>query len=161
MNPLKTLQELDFEHKREQYPNTPLHAIARTRFSDRTANGLTHCIIRWLELHGYWATRITTTGRQLKGPTITDVLGRTHQLAGKWIPGTTRKGTADIHAVIDGQHASIEVKIGSDKMSEAQHKTKEAIERSGGIYFVATDFESFHHWYRGFDSHKELTKQAK
>ena len=42
--------------------------------------------------------------------------------------------------------ANIEVTIGRDRMSEAQHKTKEAIESCGGIYYVATTFENFYSW---------------
>jgi hypothetical protein len=30
-----------------------------------------------------------------------------------------------------------------DRMSEEQHKTKEAIEACGGIYYIAENFESF------------------
>jgi len=32
-------------------------------------------------------------------------------------------------------------------MSEEQHKTKEAIEACGGIYYIAENFESFYSWY--------------
>ena len=47
----------------------------------------------------------------------------------------------------------MEVKVGRDRMSEQHHKTKAAIESSGGVYFIATDFASFHAWYRGLISY--------
>lgn len=147
MNALQLLQDLDYRHKRETYKNVPPHAIARPRLNDKTANGLTQCILRWLTLHGHWCTRVNTTGRMLKGAQVVDVIGRTRVMAGKWIPGTTRKGTADIHGSINGKHVSIEVKIGRDTMSTYQHKTKQAIESSGGLYFVAKSFDSFMQWY--------------
>jgi 3-methyladenine DNA glycosylase Tag len=66
------------------------------------------------------------------------------------VKGTTKRGTADIHAVICGRHASIEVKVGKDRMSDAQHKTKAAIEKAGGTYYIARNFESFMEWYQQF-----------
>lgn len=147
MNALKLLQDLDYRSKLIKYPGVPREAITVSRFNDKTSNGLTACIIRWMELHGHWATRITTTGRQLEGSTITDVIGRTRTTPGKWIPGTTKKGTADIHAIVNGRHCSIEVKVGLDRMSHAQYKTKQQVELSGGLYMIATDFESFIKWY--------------
>lgn len=143
MKALKELSELDYMDKLKKYPNMPVHAISRARFNDHTANQLTGCILKWLTLHGHWGTRITTTGRQIQGSTVTDVIGRAHIMAGKWIPGTTRKGTADIHGIINGRHVSIEVKVGRDKMSEHQNKTKKAIEQSGGIYWVVKTFDEF------------------
>jgi hypothetical protein len=118
----------------ERYPNVPEYALPRAKLNTSTANGLTKSIIQWLELNGHYAVRINTQGRYLHKP-------------GKWIPGTTRRGTADIHAVINGRHVSIEVKVGRDKMSEAQHNTKAAIEQAGGTYFIAKDFDSFMTWY--------------
>lgn len=154
MTALQLLQKLDFQHKRKQYPNLPDHAIPRGKFSDKTSNGLTGCILRWLALHGHYATRVTTTGRQLKGASVVDAIGRTRVMQGSWIPGTTRSGTSDIHASINGRHSSIEVKIGRDKMSDAQERTRGEVEKSGGLYFIAKDFESFMLWY------KELTRSS-
>ena len=144
---IKELQQLDYDHRRRRYPNAPPHAIPMRSFRDSTANGLTACISTWLEIHGHYVTRINTTGRKLKDTTVVNVLGQTKVMPGKWIPGTTRKGTADIHAIINGRHVSIEVKVGRDRMSQAQHKTKQAIEDCGGLYVIAIDFESFHNWY--------------
>jgi hypothetical protein len=144
---LKQLQDLDYKVKREKYKTLPEHALPRTKFSDSTANGLTRAIVTWLELNGHWASRITTTGRYIGGSQHTNVIGQIKLSPGKWIPGTTRRGTSDIHAVVKGRHVSIEVKIGKDRMSEDQIKTKESIEKSGGVYFIAKDFDSFLKFY--------------
>lgn len=157
MNALQTLAALDFEARKAKYPSMPDHAIPRQSFNDRTSNGLTRCILRWLELHGHWATRINTTGRKLRDTVVVDVIGRGRTIPGRWVKGTTKRGTADIHAVIGGRHVSIEVKAGRDRMSDAQHKTKEAIESCGGVYYIACDFESFTQWYSNFINSKSLS----
>lgn len=135
MTALQTLSELDRAAKAKYYPSVPLHALPKKAFSDASANGLTQCILQWLKLNGCYATRVTSAGRYLEKEQ-------------KWIPGTVRKGTADIHAVIAGKHASIEVKIRRDRMSEAQEQTRQEVEASGGFYFIARDFEGFYQWYR-------------
>ncbi|MBT1698245.1 hypothetical protein KK083_15235 [Fulvivirgaceae bacterium PWU4] len=150
MNALKELQDLHQNDKKKRYPNVPDHCLPNSKFTDTTANGLTKAIITWLTLNGCWATRINTTGRFLKGNTITDAVGRARVMKGAWIPGTTRNGTADIHAIINGRHVSIEVKIGRDRMSPAQHKTQEAIEQCGGVYIVARTFDEFLRWWNNF-----------
>ncbi len=148
MKALQILTELDYQVKRDLYQNVPLHAVPRGKFLDKTGNGLTQCILTWLKLHHHYAVRINTTGRKLKDTTIIDIIGKAHVTPGKWIPGTTRKGTADIHAVLHGKHCSIEIKIGYDRMSKDQERTKQDVERAGGCYFIAKDFETFLEWYK-------------
>jgi len=148
MKPLKQLSELNQMEKAKRYPSVPAHAIPVKKYSDTKANKLTNAIIEWLTLNGCWATRVSSAGRWLKGDTFTDVIGRTRQLNGKFIPSTTKKGTADIMAIIEGQHVSIEVKIGRDRLSEAQMKVKADIEKAGGIYFIAHDFDEFMKFYK-------------
>jgi len=97
-------------------------------------------------------------GRKLKDTAIVNVLGQTKVIPGRWIPGTTRKGTADIHSIIDGRHVSIEVKVGKDRMSEVQHDTMHDIESSGGIYYVAKDFDSFYQWYNTLKNRENVKK---
>lgn len=93
-----------------------------------TANGLTRFVIDMITWNGGYANRITSAGR---------VLG------GKYIPSTTRKGTADIHAIINGQHWSIEIKIGKDKMSEHQNDERNRVMKAGGNYMIVKDADSF------------------
>ena len=145
---LTLLRMEDDRHKRLRYSNVPPAYIPHSKFDSSTSNGLTACILRWLSLHGHYATRVNTTGRMLKGSTVTDVIGRIRVMAGKWIPGSTRKGTADIHAIIHGRHCSLEIKVGRDRVSEAQQLTRADVERSGGTYFIARSFADFLDFYR-------------
>jgi hypothetical protein len=79
---------------------------------------------------------------------VTDVLGNQKKIgSGKYIKGSGTKGSADISATIKGKSIKIEVKIGKDKQSESQIEYQKAIERAGGIYFIAKDFTSFYHFY--------------
>lgn len=145
---LKELCDKDQEDKLKKYANVPASAIPKSNFVSQTSNGLTACILRWLHLHGHYGVRVTTTGRQLKGSSVVDVIGRARTFAGQWIPGTTRPGTADVHAAILGKHCSIEVKVGQDRMSEAQERTRQDVEDAGGSYFIAKTFADFLIWYR-------------
>ncbi len=67
-----------------------------------------------------------------------------------WTKGTSTAGSADISATIKGRSVKIEVKIGKDRQSEAQKRYQEMIERAGGIYIIAKDFDSFVEWYENF-----------
>ena len=119
--------------------------------SDKTANGLTKCIIDWITLKGGNANRINTQGqaRVNKIPRYNILTGKTeYRDSVTWTPSTTRIGTPDIDAIIQGKAVKIEVKIGKDKLSEAQKKHLEDIARAGGMYFVARDMDSFVNWYQ-------------
>ena len=113
MNAIKKLKELSKEATRQRYPNFPEEAISTPVYTDKTANGLTKCIIDYIRFSGGYATRINTTGQMRQG---------------KWVKGTTSKGTADIHACLIGVHYSIEVKIGKDRLSEYQKDTQRKVE---------------------------------
>jgi len=119
--------------------------------SDKTANGLTKCIIDWITLKGGYANRINTQGqaRVHKVPRYNILTGKTeYRDSVQWTPSTTRIGTPDIDAIIQGKAVKIEVKIGKDKLSPAQIKHLEDIAKAGGLYFVAKDMESFINWYK-------------
>lgn len=94
------------------------------------ANGLTAFVVNFLEWSGYYANRISSAGRWIEDKQ-------------QFIRGNTRKGTADIHAIIKGHHVSIEVKVGKDKMSEHQHKEKARIEAAGGKYWIVKTPDDF------------------
>ena len=129
---LSVLRELKLTELRRLHPNVPDYALPRTKYADKTANELTYAIIDYIRLNGGYCTRINTTG-QFR--------------AGKWVKGTTTKGTADLHAVISGRHLSIEIKIGRDRLSPDQIKQAGIIERAGGIYYVARNFSDFFNWF--------------
>lgn len=149
IKPLGILRRLALEHAQRRYPNVPAHAIAVTRYNDKTANGLTKCIIDFIRLHGGQAERINSTGRILDNRKhYTDVVGFNRTVGSiQWIPGTGQKGTADVSATYNGVSLKIEVKIGRDQQSQAQVAYQRQIEMSGGVYYIAKDFESFYHWF--------------
>ena len=53
---------------------------------------------------------------------------------------------ADIIATYQGLSLNIEVKIGLDKQSKNQKRVQQEIEASGGLYFIARDFDGFVAW---------------
>lgn len=148
MTPLQQLTELDWQIRCLQ-TKMPSDYVVKTKYSDKTANGLTKAIVKWINLNGYQAERISTTGRWIDNSKIvTDVLGNRKKIgSGKYIKGSGTKGSADISATIKGKSIKIEVKIAKDKQSEAQKEYQQAIERAGGIYFIAKDFNSFFDFY--------------
>jgi hypothetical protein len=102
----------------------------------KTANGLTKFILNFIKWDGYRATRISSTGRYIEAKN-----SQGHKIAnsGKFIPGTTRKGTADISCTIKGKSVMIEIKVGNDKPSEFQLKEQQLERNAGGIYeFIST-----------------------
>lgn len=151
---LKQLQDLHFEAQKTKYKTIPPAYIPRKKFADATANGLTQCIIQYINLMGGFAERISNTGRQIDNRKIvTDVLGQKRILGTvSYIKGTGKNGTADISATYKGLSLKIEVKIGKDKMSAAQSEYKQKTEGAGGIYYIAKDFETFFEWFNQLKS---------
>ncbi len=139
------LHELKLQRYAITHPNFPQDYIPKTMYKDSTANGLTKAICDWINLHGYQAERINTMGvARTKYRTDGSVAGI------QWTKGTSTAGSADISATIKGRSVKIEVKIGKDRQSEAQKRYQEMIERAGGIYIIAKDFDSFVEWYENF-----------
>lgn len=111
----------------------------------KTANGLTRFICNFLLWQEWRATRIASSGRLVDGTERTEsglLLSKK-----KWIPGTTRKGTADISATILGRAVMWEVKVGKDKPSEYQLKEAERERKAGGHYFFVHNPKEFFEQY--------------
>ena len=139
------LHELLVKRYSITHPNIPPNYIVKTVYKDQTANGLTKAICDWINLHGYQAERINTMGTaREKKTTGGKVIGVT------WTKGTSTAGSADISATIKGRSVKIEVKIGRDRQSEAQKRYQEMIERAGGTYYIARDFDEFVAFYHEF-----------
>jgi hypothetical protein len=143
---ISKLVELKKQHYRSEYPNMPEHTLPTPKYSDKTANGLTKCVIDFITLSGGMAERISNTGRYVDGRVeYTDVLGHTREFGSvKWIKGSGTLGTADISAVVNGKTIKIEIKIGKDRQSEHQKKYQESVERAGGEYWIVCNFEEFY-----------------
>ena len=142
MKPKQHLIYLAMERKRTNNPNFP-YPPAPT-YSDKSANGLTKMIIDFINLMGGQAERISNTGRAIIDKGVKDEVFNRSFASVKWIPGTGTNGTADISATIKGKSVKIEVKIKQDRMSSAQHEYKASVERAGGIYLIAKNFEDIY-----------------
>lgn len=143
MNGLAELRRLACDQIRTKYPNLPEPAICSPKYSDKSANDLTRAIVDFIMLSGGWATRISTTGQMRPGG------GTETNPKMKWVYGTSKRGTADIHAVFCGKHLSIEVKLGNDRQSIYQKQVEQQVNAAGGLYYLARDFESFFQFIEG------------
>lgn len=148
-NAVKQLEMDLWQHECDTHPALVQHAsetpfpmqayIPMPSREDTSANGLTRCIIDFIKLRGGQAERISITGIPTKKR---DVYGNTI-----WRTSHMTVGTADISATIHGCSVKIEVKAGADRQSDTQRKYQADIERAGGLYYIARDFESFVEWY--------------
>jgi hypothetical protein len=145
---LKALRELALENSRKRHPNLPESVRSCRNYSDKSANGLTKCVIDFLRFSGHQAERVSSSGRYLdNSKVITDTLGFKRRIgSGKWIPGSMQKGSADISATINGRSVKIEIKM-QDKQSEAQRKYQEQVELAGGKYWLVRSFDQFLTYY--------------
>lgn len=144
------LINLVFEDLKSKYPSFPVHAIPAPKYSDSTANGLTKCVIDFLNLSGHQAERISSMGRMIdKSQKVTDILGNNRTIGSlTYIKGTSTNGTADISSIINGKTVKIEIKIGRDIQSIAQKKYQLATEKAGGIYLIIKTFDEFMEQYK-------------
>ena len=146
------LNALMMEQLKQKYPNIPEAYIPKTDWNDNSANALTKCVIAWIQFMGGQAERISSQGQYREGkkiPVGSGILAHTKQLPGKWTPGQSTKGTADISATIRGRSVKIEIKQ-KDKQSEAQKQYQQAIENAGGVYIIVRTFDDFVVWYEQF-----------
>lgn len=151
MTAIDQLKDIAGRYHRLKFPHTPDYARCCHRYNDRTANGLTRCILDFLKFSGWQAERINCTGRPLDGrKVVTDVLGRSRQIGSlKWVRTTGAKGTADISATIMGKSIKIEIKM-KDRQSPDQARYQSQVEASGGLYWLVRSFDEFKKQYNDF-----------
>ncbi len=150
------LKALEFEIHKRKYPHMNESYFPLNDWKDSSANGLTKCIIFWINAMGGQAERISNQGQYREGKKIdvgTGEIAYKKQLPGKWTPGQGTKGTADISATIRGMSVKIEVKYGRDIQSDAQKQYQEMIEKAGGVYIIVKSFDDFVMWYEKFSLH--------
>jgi len=148
MKALDILKNLKIEEHKKKFPSMPEYAIPKPKYSDATANGLTKCIIDFVNMKGYLAERTNTMGRVIDGrKTYTDAIGQTKTIGSmKYIPSTGMVGSSDIKVYINGKIIAVEVKM-KDKQSEAQKQYQSRIEQAGGQYWIVRNFEEFYNKY--------------
>lgn len=148
MTNLKRLEQLVWERDCSRTQMRPDY-VPRTKFEDKTANGLTKSVVTWINLHGGFAERINTMGRYLPGKSIGVGMYGVKQLKGKYIPTTSTRGSSDVSATINGRSVKIEIKIGKDKQSEAQKEYELNTIASGGLYWIVKTFDEFVEQWKG------------
>lgn len=142
------LQQLHADYTKAKHPNFPEYALPKKSFNDNSTNGLTKCVIDFLNYSGHQAERISTTGRW--------IVDKGSVKGGYFIPGTGTKGSADISCTIKpnklpfGVSVKIEIKYGKDRQSDVQKQYEQHIQSAGGIYIIVRDFDSFVEWYDNF-----------
>jgi hypothetical protein len=108
----------------------------------KKANGLTSYICNFLTWKGHRATRINVSGRLVDG--VEKQPSGAKVGVKKWIPSSTKKGTADISATINGRSVMIEIKVGRDKPRPDQLAEQIRERNAGGIYeFISTPEQFF------------------
>lgn len=105
------------------------------------SNGLTTFIINFLNWSGHRATRINVAGRLIDQPQKQE--SGIILLTKKYMPSTTRRGTADVGSTIAGRSFMWEIKVGRDKPSDAQLKEQARERAAGGQYEFVRDPEEF------------------
>jgi hypothetical protein len=154
MKPIEILKQLKLAKTKELYPNVPDIALPKIEYNDRSANGLTKCVLDFLLLSGHFCERTGNEGRVIDGrKTYTDVIGRQKTIGTvKRIKSSGTKGTSDLKAVLYGRMIAIEIKFGSDRQSQAQKDYQAMIERAGGQYWIVKTFEDFYDKFKTFES---------
>ena len=146
---LSHLRDLHLQRQRFKYPSLPYYSAPT--FSATKTNGLTKCIIHFLQLKGHQAERISSEGRVIDTrQTFTDGIGLTRTIGSvQRIKSSATRDTADISATINGISVKVEVKNAAtrDRQSEAQKSYQHSIEAAGGMYFIATSFAQFVNWF--------------
>lgn len=146
---VKCLETIANNAARAKYPNVPY--LAPRTYRDDTANGLTKCVIDFLILSGHHCERTGNEGRIIDNrKAVTDILGNVRMIGSvQRVHGSGMRGTSDLKAVINGQFVAIEIKCEAtkDRIRPDQLKYKETIEKSCGLYVIATTFAGFMEWY--------------
>jgi hypothetical protein len=143
MKPMDRLKALCLENSKRKAPNFPDAYRVVPKYSDKTANGLTNCVVDFLNFSGHMASRINNMGTWRADDS--NIKG------GFYTPSNQMKGIADITSCINVKITGIdigisvwwEVKIGKDTQSEAQRMFAERVRASGGHYYVVKTFDDF------------------
>ncbi|MFL9845127.1 PDDEXK family nuclease [Flavobacterium rhizosphaerae] len=135
---VRVLENKAFEAIKAKHPNFPYPV--KPKYRDDNTNALTTCIIDYINLQpNASAERINTIGQQIE-----------HRGVKKWVKGSSKTGSSDIHACIKGKFLAIEVKCaatGDVYQRPEQLAYQKEIEIAGGLYMVANDFEQFYNWF--------------
>lgn len=127
---IKAFEKELYEYDCWRYQMIPRECVAKFKFEDRTANGLTNLIVKWINYKGGNARRV-------------NVGGIYNYKTGKYRRSGATKGAADISATWHGKSLQIEIKVGKDKPREDQLQQQASERAAGGIYEFVHNFDEF------------------
>ena len=131
---LEHLCQLADQSKAAKHPTLPAYARVKAKYSDRSANDLTRCIVDFLTHSGHFATRLQSVGTYRE-----DIK--------KFVGSQQRRGLPDVFAVVHGRAVFVEVKYGKDRLSDDQKEAIGELERVGAKVYTAKDFQGFYDWF--------------
>ncbi len=135
--PLPALRQLEMlvdAVKAARHSNLPAHARVKSKYSDKSANGLTRSIVDWFNYSGHFATRQQSTGQYRAD-------------LQRFVPSRQFAGMPDIYAVVEGKAIHVEIKM-KDRLSDDQKEAIRRLRAAGAAVYVATDFQGFWDWYQ-------------
>ena len=135
---IRLLKDAVKASKQAKYPNIPDYAVTVSQYEDATANGLSKCIIDFLNSQDHcYCGRISNEG-----------VMRTNQYGKSFrVKSSMQNGISDLIGVVWGRFVSIEIKIGNDRQSLDQKEYQRQIENAKGYYVIAKDFQGFYDWF--------------
>ncbi len=134
-----------FEYKCRQSPTVPRYAMVKPKPHDTNTSGLTDCVRSFLITKGHYCGRTNTTGTY-------------SQKLGKYIHSGATRGQSDLNCIVQGQSWQVEIKLGKDKLSPAQERIREQVQKAGGVYLVAKTFDGFVKDYQTLTNDQDLWK---
>ncbi len=137
-SPKKQLTDALNDKFKRDHPNVPDFARPRNRLAKSPANQLTSDVMKFLRLQGHHVSRVNTMGVLREG---------------KMTTGGGTLGAADLSVIMRNSRDvviawELEIKIGKDRLSEAQMAYSESVIKAGGHYSVVKTFDDFHIQYQ-------------
>lgn len=131
---LTHLCQLANQRKANSSPNFPAKYIPHSQYSDKDANGLTRCIVDYLNLLGHFSTRLASMGTYRAD-------------LQKFVHSQQKAGLLDVFGVVEGRAIFVEVKVGKDRLSDVQKQTITQLKQAGAWVYVADTFQGFYDWF--------------
>lgn len=135
---IRLLKDAVKASKQAKYPNIPDYALTVPQYEDATANGLTKCIIDFLNSQDHCSCfRISNEG-----------VMRTNQYGKSFrAKSSMQNGISDLIGCVWGRFVSLEIKVGRDIQSQAQKEYQRQIENAKGYYLIIRNLQEFMDWF--------------
>lgn len=161
MTPKEHYEQLLLAKHKEEHPNAAANtpnrywpsALEMPKVSKATH--LERCVKEFVEMLGHQCSKITTSGTYIAGKKtvgVTTSLGTSKSGGGgRYIPGGSTKGVADLILTVYGLKLDCEIKYSKgDKQRDTQVKYQSDVENAGGFYMIARNFDDFYRQFMDF-----------